>query len=67
MPPFNSKDLRFDGKLELKEYFNREAGPGTYSENASTVESSLNSEMNKLKHFSGHQIVKTFNNKAKRF
>jgi hypothetical protein len=45
VPPFNSKDLRFDGKLELKEYFNRDAGPGTYSENASTVESSLNSEM----------------------
>lgn len=41
VPPFNGKELRFDGKLELKEYFNKDAGPGTYSENASTVESSL--------------------------
>lgn len=31
-PPFGSKDLRFDGKLELKEYFNKEPGPGCYSE-----------------------------------
>lgn len=53
MPPFNSKDLRFDGKLELKEYFNRDAGPGTYSETVSTVESTLASEMQKLKHFDG--------------
>jgi hypothetical protein len=56
VPPFGSKDLRFDGKLELKEYFNRDAGPGTYSETASTVESSLNSELQKLKHFDGTLI-----------
>ena len=41
VPPFGSKDLRFDGKLELMEYFNRDPGPGTYSENASTIASSL--------------------------
>ena len=51
----------------MKEYFNRDAGPGTYSENASTVESSLQCEMNKLKHFDGRPIVKSFENKAKRF
>jgi hypothetical protein len=56
VPPFNSKDMRFDGKLELKEYFNRDAGPGTYSETASTVESSLRSEMQRLQHFDGHII-----------
>ena len=56
VPPFGSKDLRFDGKLELKEYFNRDAGPGTYSETASTVESSLNSELQKLRHFDGTLI-----------
>lgn len=67
MPPFNSKDLRFDGKLELKEYFNRDAGPGTYSETHSTVESSLQSEMKKLKHFDGSEIIKQFNSKQKRF
>lgn len=59
--------MRFDGKLELKEYFNRDAGPGTYSETASTVESSLKSEMQRLQHFDGHVIQKSFNNKAKRF
>ena len=67
MPPFNSKDLRFDGRLELKEYFNREAGPGSYNETVSTVESSLHSEMKKLKHFDGTDIIKSFNNKQKRF
>ena len=67
VPPFNSKDLRFDGKLELKEYFNKEAGPGTYSENASTVESSLQSEMSKLRDIRGNIQQKQFNNKATRF
>jgi len=67
VPPVCSKDLRFDGKLELKEYFNREAGPGTYSETVSTVESSLASEMKKLKHFDGTEIIRQFNTKQKRF
>ena len=67
VPPFNSKDLRFDGKLELKEYFNKEAGPGSYNDSVSTVESSLNQEMRKLKHFDGTDIIKSFNNKQKRF
>lgn len=67
IPPFGSKDLRFDGKLELMEYFNRDPGPGTYSENASTVESSLHSEMVKLQSFDGTMIERTFNSKAKRF
>lgn len=67
VPLFGSKVQRFDGKLELKEYFNRDAGPGSYSESASTVESSLNSEMAKLRHFDGTFIDKQFNNKTKRF
>jgi len=29
---FGVKSRRFDAKLELKEYFNREAGPGTYKQ-----------------------------------
>jgi hypothetical protein len=59
---------RFDGKLELKEYFNRDAGPGTYSDTASTMESSLNSEMKKLQHFDGKtEILMQFNSKARRF
>lgn len=37
-PPFGSKDLRFDGKLELREYFNKDPGPGTYKEANATVE-----------------------------
>lgn len=64
---FGSKDLRFDGKLELMEYFNREPGPGTYSENASTVESSLMTEMSKLRDFRGQPIDRTFGVKEKRF
>lgn len=35
-PPFGSKDLRFDGKLELKEFFNKDAGPGTYEDKTNT-------------------------------
>ena len=27
---FGTKQRRFDAKLELKEYFNREPGPGAY-------------------------------------
>ena len=27
---FGTKQRRFDAKLELKEYFNNEPGPGTY-------------------------------------
>jgi hypothetical protein len=69
VPLFGSKVQRFDGKLELKEYFNRDAGPGSYSESASTIESSLNSEMAKLTHFDRKvgQIHKCFESKAKRF
>jgi len=35
-PAFGKKELRFDGQLELREYFNREPGPGTYTETTST-------------------------------
>jgi len=35
---FGAKNKRFDAKLEMKEFFNREPGPGTYS--ISTAESS---------------------------
>lgn len=37
-PPFGSKDLRFDGKLELKEYFNKEPGPGCYEDKNLTMQ-----------------------------
>ena len=46
--PFGSKDLRFNGKLELMEYFNKDPGPGAYEEIASTVEADLQSGMKKL-------------------
>ena len=64
---FGSKDLRFDGKLELKEYFNRDPGPGTYSENASTVESSLMFQMERAKGLDGQAYEKKFGTKQKRF
>lgn len=35
---FNTTTKRFDRKMDMKEFFNREAGPGTYS--VSTAESS---------------------------
>ena len=43
-PPFGSKEQRF-GQMELKELYNKDPGPGSYSENASTIESSLASQM----------------------
>jgi hypothetical protein len=48
-PAFGKKELRFDGQMELKEYFNRDAGPGTYGEIASTMTESLASELKKIK------------------
>lgn len=48
-PAFGGKELRFDGQLELKEYFNRDPGPGTYSENHSKIEGSLASELKKIR------------------
>ena len=39
-PPFGSKEQRF-GQTELKELYNKDPGPGTYSENASTIESTM--------------------------
>jgi hypothetical protein len=46
--PFGSKDLRFNGKLELMEYFNKDPGPGAYEEFDSTVQAQLESGMKKL-------------------
>lgn len=37
--PFGQISKRFDAKLDLKGYFNREPGPGTYTN--STAESSI--------------------------
>jgi hypothetical protein len=37
-PSFGAKELRFDGQLELKEYFNRDPGPGTYEQANGNVE-----------------------------
>jgi len=45
--PFGAKEQRF-GQMELKELYNKDPGPGTYSENASTIESSLASQMTKM-------------------
>jgi hypothetical protein len=56
-PSFGAKGLRFDGQLELKGFFNRDPGPGTYSESASTVESSLASEMKQIKEMSKMAIL----------
>ena len=46
-PPFGSKEQRF-GQPELKELYNKDPGPGTYSENASTIESTMASQMGKM-------------------
>ena len=56
-PSFGSKELRFDGQLELKEYFNRDPGPGTYIENVSTVEQSLSAELKAIKKMSTHATL----------
>ena len=53
--------------MELKELYNRDPGPGTYSENASTVESSMNSQMQKMVGLNGHYFDKEFSSKQKRF
>ena len=37
-PGFGQKEIRFDGQLDINEYFNKKPGPGTYLENALTVE-----------------------------
>lgn len=51
--PFNSKDLRFDGKLELKEYFNKDPGPGTYDEKVETFEKNTELLAERLKGLDG--------------
>ena len=65
-PPFGSKEQRF-GQMELKELYNRDPGPGTYSENASTIESSLASTMQKMVGLNGQFFDKDFTSKQKRF
>ena len=66
-PPFGSKDLRFDGKIELKEYFNREPGPGTYENKAETFEQGTNELMDRLKGLDGKLIDMGFTSLEKRF
>ena len=56
-PSFGSKELRFDGQLELKEYFNRDPGPGTYNEQENTVENSLSSELKAIKNMAKHAAL----------
>jgi len=53
--------------MELKELYNRDAGPGTYSENASTIESSMHSQMQKMVGLNGAYFEKDFTSKQKRF
>lgn len=62
-----SKDLRFDGQLDLKQYFNRDPGPGTYKNHTDTVENNLKLEMNKLRAIDGSRIIKAFNIKENKF
>jgi hypothetical protein len=66
-PPFGSKDLRFDGKLELKEYFNREPGPGTYDDKEYTFEKNTLDIVERLKGLDGQPIVQDFTSKDRRF
>lgn len=65
-PPFGSKEQRF-GQNELKELYNKDAGPGTYSENASTIESSLATTMMRNVGLNGQQFDSNFTSKQKRF
>ena len=53
--------------MELKELYNKDPGPGTYSENASTIESSLQSQMSKMIGLNGQVFDKDFQSKQKRF
>jgi hypothetical protein len=45
--------LRFDGKLELKEYFNKDPGPGTYNEKVDTFEKNTEVLADRLKGLDG--------------
>ena len=65
-PPFGSKEQRF-GQNELKELYNKDPGPGTYSENASTIESSLASNMMRQVGLNGQVFDSNFTSKQKRF
>ena len=65
--PFGSKDLRFDGKLELKEYFNKDPGPGTYEDKVDTIEKYSEAVAEKLRGLDGQLIVQDFTSKERRF
>ena len=65
-PSFGAKEQRF-GQMELKELYNKDAGPGTYSENASTIESSLASTMSRQVGLNGVVHDSNFTSKQKRF
>lgn len=54
--PFGSKDLRFNGKLELMEYFNKDPGPGTYSEFNECLETNINADLEKMRGLYGQQV-----------
>lgn len=64
--PFGAKEQRF-GQMELKELYNKDPGPGTYSENASTIESSMASQMTKMIGLNGQVFQQNFTSKQKRF
>ena len=53
--------------MELKELYNKDPGPGTYSESASTIESSLASQMTKMVGLNGQVFNQNFTSKQKRF
>ena len=61
-PPFGAKEQRF-GQMELKELYNKDPGPGTYSENASTIESTLASQMTRMVGLNGQVFEKDFTSK----
>ena len=53
--------------MDLKELYNKDPGPGTYSENASTIESSMQSQMSRLVGLNGQVQDKIFVSHQKRF
>jgi len=53
--------------MDLKELYNKDPGPGTYSENASTIESSMQSQMSKLVGLNGMVQDKIFTSHQRRF
>ena len=48
-PAFGAKELRFDGNIDLKEYFNREPGPGEHTFINNTLSQTIQHESKQVK------------------